>query len=505
MLTEKIKSPPVAAMVSSFVCGCITHLFALVTILHNYDNIGNLPGGYGTGAISGRWFLQALGELFLRTGLNYNLPLFNGLVFLLLVAACAGILVATAQIKSCRIAVLVGMLFSVFPPACSTLFFRFTAVFYGTAMLFACTAPFLAEKYRFGWIGSILLIALSLGIYQAYIPMTIGIFVLLMLCHTLRETRKIPSLILRGISYCGILAAGYLLYFAITKLVLLGSDSVLVGYQGIDAMGQISLSEIPRLVQKAFTDVCMIPFADYCGISYRKIIKLAYLLIWIVSIPLLFCILKDRLSTLAARGFFLLLLLIFPVAINFIAVMVPSGWIYTLMVYPLVLLPCLPLILLDHLPQCSGKYLGKLVPGAIAILIFLYIYYANVNYTAMYYENRQVENYVASMVTQVRMTEGFRPDMQWVKIGKVEDPLLGSMWVEEAAYGGNSYALHLINEFSFSDWIENYIGYHIPFASEETVLEFASMQTVQDMPCWPAQGSIRIIEDTVVIKCQDLR
>ena len=102
------------------------------------------------------------------------------------------------------------------------------------------------------------------------------------------------------------------------------------------------------------------------------------------------------------------------------------------------------------------------------------------------------------------MTEGFQLEQEWVLIGDFTDPLLGSMWAEETAYGGNSYALHLINSFSFSDWIENYVGYQIPFADEETVSIFAAMEEVQRMPCYPEYGSIQIIKDTVVIKCQSL-
>lgn len=39
----------------------------------------------------------------------------------------------------------------------------------------------------------------------------------------------------------------------------------------------------------------------------------------------------------------------------------------------------------------------------LSVLALCYAYQTNVNYTALYYANRQVENYFSSIVTQVRM------------------------------------------------------------------------------------------------------
>lgn len=510
MQFNKCKTPMWIAFSSSFLCACFTHLFALTNVLHNYDDIASMPGGYGTGTVSGRWFLEFIGQLSLDLGLNYNLPLLNGLVFLLLISFSASILVKTLHITKKASAALIGILFSVFPPVASALFFRFTVIFYGFSILFSILAPFFMVRYRFGYIGSILFIALSLGIYQAYIPMTIGIFVLLLIQEVLNGKLSVISIIQRGLLYCTVLIFGFLLYYGITKLSTAAAGKDLLDYQGIQTMGQISLIDLPYLIWKAFKDVCLLPIRDYCGISYRQVIQTAYLLLIIVSFPLLVSILKNITKTISARIVLLLLCLVFPVAINFIEIMVPDGWIYTLMVYPLVLLPCLPLILLEYLPyqeqqsQKISSTIAKSVCIATILLSSLYVYYTNVNYTALHYENRQVENYLNSMVTQVRMTEGFRSDMEWVLIGDVADPLLGSMWAEETAYGGNSYALHLINSFSFSDWIENYIGYNIAFASEDTIAAFTAMEEVQHMPCWPDYGSIQIIHDTVIIKFQSV-
>ena len=218
MNLNKPKSPAWTAFCASLASGFITHLFILTNTLHNYDDIANLPGGYGSGTNSGRWFLELLGQFFQDLGLNYNLPLLNGLFFLFLVALSAGILVCTLRITRRFSAALIGILFAVFPTASSTLFFRFTAIFYGISLFFSVLAPFVMERYRFGYLGSIILIALSLGIYQSYVPMTIGIFVLLLIQSAIRGEKPASAIIGRGLCYCAVLLAGFLLYYGVTKL-----------------------------------------------------------------------------------------------------------------------------------------------------------------------------------------------------------------------------------------------------------------------------------------------
>ena len=72
MLQEKQwwKSPEFIAAAAAVVYGFAVHLFALNNVLHNHDNIASQPGGYGAGVALGRWFLEILGLLFDKVGLN---------------------------------------------------------------------------------------------------------------------------------------------------------------------------------------------------------------------------------------------------------------------------------------------------------------------------------------------------------------------------------------------------------------------------------------------------
>lgn len=74
-----------------FICtvmiGLAAHLFNLTNVLKNHDNMAMY--GYGAGIRSGRWFLQWIGELVGDVWGNYNIPFFNGLLTIILLALCA--------------------------------------------------------------------------------------------------------------------------------------------------------------------------------------------------------------------------------------------------------------------------------------------------------------------------------------------------------------------------------------------------------------------------------
>ena len=201
--------------------------------------------------------------------------------------------------------------------------------------------------------------------------------------------------------------------------------------------------------------------------------------------------------------------LLFPLAVNFIVVMVPDGSIYTIMIYSFVLVGCAPLVLLECMPQaqennqgCFSRIIGVLLAG-----IILYNgYYANVNYTALYFANRQVENFVNGLVVQARMTEGYTPEKKWVFVGEADKFMLYDMWYEAPYYGGfaGSTSQGLFNTtYSRDFWFTMYLGTGTRNASQEEQLQMQSDDRVKQMPCWSSAGSMQVLDDYLVIKFQE--
>ena len=505
--TEFRKDTVRTAVLAAFCFGLIVHLFGLVNILHNNDDIWQLPMGYGTGISSGRWMLTILGDFLLKTGFCYNLSVVNGVLFLGMLAVSAGLLVSVFRIRNRLSAALIGMIFVAFPSVTSVLFFKYTTVTYGIAILLSVLAAWVLQGKWYSVLISGACTAMAMGIYQAYVPMTITILVLLLIQQVLEGEADVWQIVRRGIYFCVALLLGVVLYFVCLKVCLAVYGTALSDYQGVDNMGKLSLGMLPTLLKRTIGDFVKLPLYNYCGLANIPALKLLYVLLGAVVAVMVCSLFIVRVKKPLMMAAALALCAVLPVAMNFVVIMCPDTLIYTLMVYSFVLLPCMPLVLLECFPDGQNRLTGFLRKGSVllvAAMIFCYSYYANVNYTAMYYGNRQVENYWNGIITQVRMTEGYDADKTWAVLGNIEDPLLDSAWEYVELYGGNRFTEDLLNQYSRLAWVSNYIGYKIPAASEERQMQLWASPQVQEMPCWPAQGSIRIVEDTVVIKFQDL-
>lgn len=499
------------AAVSAVVCGVITHLYALVNNLHNYDNIAVQPGGFGAGVTSGRWMLSILGSIADYLNMDYNLPLVNGLMFLLLLGVTAGFLADILELRRRSSAILAGMMLAVFPTAVSTMFFRYTAVYYGIGILLSVFAVWVLPRSKFGFLLSVLCTACSMGIYQAYVPITIGLLVMLMIRKTLTGDAGLKSLIRTGLYYCAAILAGVIVYYGLLRFSLLLVGKNLTAYQGINSMGRTSLKQLLYLAKEAMHYAIIFPIRDCYGLNTMYTTKFAYVLLSGVSIGLMIYLLITRAKKWSLACFAGLLYLAFALAVNFIVVMCPNTYIYAIMAYSFVLISCFPLMLLECLPERDFQkapripgVLRKVCTFCLSLLVFSYAYNANVNYTGMYYANRQAESYCATLVAQIHMTEGFTSDQKWAFLGTTEDPQLYSPWESQIFYGGMSSARELIKGYSFPDWIRYYAGRSPTYLSAEECDALAQTAQVKAMPCYPDYGSIQIINDTVVVKFQEL-
>ncbi len=504
---EAISDVKVKAALLTFVSGFFIHLFSLVNILHNYDDITYFGTRYGTGMESGRWALTYIGDIFGKIWGWPNTSYIHGTVFIFLLAASAWLIMDIFRIKKLSVGVLIGLALVTFPSTVSTLFFKYTAVYYGLAILLSVGAVWILEKTRFGWFFSIWCIAVALGIYQAYLPLTISLMIMLLIFKILKEDRNFVDIFKLGLYYCGILIMGLLLYFGILKLSLYVFNTELLDYQGVSDMGNIGIVSIFPMITRAVRECLNMPFNNYCNLAPNDILKVGYIFLSAISIILIiFTVLRNKCSNYAGRVIMLILLLVcFPLAVNFIVIMCPNSSIYTLMVFSFVVLLIFPTILYECVDEewKLGSILKKSALVIAAVMMCNYAYIANVNYQVMYFTDRQTENYLSSMLTQVRMTEGYQSSMPWAFIGdNIIDPSLKNFAANNLMYGGNG--TEYINAYSRISWFRAYFGFDIPYASEEWRVALYNDKRVKKMPCYPDNGSIRVIDGTVVIKLEDI-
>lgn len=481
----------------------ISYLYVMTNNLQNYDSIYALPKGYGSGVTSGRWFLSVLGQLMARRDWTYNIPFFNILFALIWLGIAAVLVVHILNIQHTGICFCIGAVTASFPAIGAAMFFTFTVQFYLFAILLGTAGVLLALRKRWYRIFSSLLFALSLGIYQAYYPFIAALFVLVLIREAMDPELSWQTVLKNAFLYLGLFVFGFVLYSLFSKVILAILGLQLTDYQGLDTMGKLELQAIPQMLRDIYSNFFLLCTRDYCSVSATTVVQRGILAGFVVSGLCLIAGWKSR--PLMKNLELCVLLLLLPVAANGIIIMASSGYIYTLMVCGLLALYYLPLLMVDQLkPSVKAK---KALASVICLVTFLvslnYSYQNNGNYIALYYQNQKVENYYAVMLARAKSLEGYRDDMDIAFIGyDIFDKSIRDGWDETIfQYTGKDYHVtSAINAYSRPDFIYNYFGFEIRHITNEEALDNADV--IAGMDYYPNSGSIKIIDNTVFIKCR---
>ena len=184
---------------------------------------------------------------------------FLSIVFLSLAAAAA---VLTLGLHSRTLSALAGVLMAAFPCLGYTFLYMFTASAYCLAILLAVLSVWLAQKG--GWprsLAACLLLALSMGIYQAYAAVAVSLSVLAVLRACLDHRAGWKDTLRLGLRLMGVLAAGAALYYGLLQLFLSVKGLELLSYLGMSqAGGGYPVAQLPRLILSAYKQVLVFFF-----------------------------------------------------------------------------------------------------------------------------------------------------------------------------------------------------------------------------------------------------
>ena len=425
------------------------------------------------------------------------------------------------DVKDLALAAFIGILFVTIPSVVCMNFFMFTLVYYAIGIFFSFLAGYLIVRYGKNiplQILAVLLLGCAVGTYQAYFVNTLCILVLSVVMLAAFSGTEVTAkhIFLTSVRYVVSLISGMACYFICMKLSLLHWDVALGGYQGIENMGKLNPEAIPQMLYDCYHSFFWFPRTDIFYENPTVLVKGAILLMYLVAAVLsVYALIRLRRKT----GKLVLLLLsmaAFPVAVFFIYVMVPDGYIYPLMTYSVVFIYLIILVLLDKSMQteASGLWYQRLtgqvmhwVVSLSAILIaVIYIWNANGNYLSLWYTQQHDIAYFQTMLTQIRSAEGYRDGLPFAIIGRnaeIKDSAhtTGSLIGAEFNLPGKLESN--INGYSRWHILIQYLGYNPTFLFDDKTSEIAKWEEVQAMPCYPADGSIQIINDVVVLKLSD--
>ena len=169
-LIGHLKPQYYAAFFGAIIMGFIAHMSVFAHNFPVYDTFWNIYFNQDM-ITSGRQFLTfACGPTS-----YYNLPWVNGVVSLFFLAVTAVLFTELFHIEKRSLAVLTGAVIATFPAVTGTFAFIYTADGYMLAFLAAAFTVLLADRLKYGFLPAIFLLGFSIGVYQAFLPVLLGV------------------------------------------------------------------------------------------------------------------------------------------------------------------------------------------------------------------------------------------------------------------------------------------------------------------------------------------
>ena len=277
---EQYKIP----FVSALVIGLITHMFMIVNKFPNIDSMTNFYFDQNM-ITSGRWFLMV------ACGFStfYDLNFVNGLLAIILISICAVFVTRFFDVKKKSSMILIPAIMATFPAVAATMSYMYTVDGYMLGLLLAILAAYVSRKYKLGFIAGAVLLAFSMGTYQAYVSVAI-LLCLFDIVFDVINNEDIYDVWNKGFKYLMMGIGGGALYFGILKLLLAIQHKELSDYQGINQMGKFNIAMIPERIAQMYTDFGAFAFRGRVFVNniFTMIIMSIVVSVSIVAIFVLF-------------------------------------------------------------------------------------------------------------------------------------------------------------------------------------------------------------------------
>lgn len=364
------------------------------------------------------------------------------------------------------------------------------------ALLLNIFAVFLCEKYKKGWILSILFIVFSLTLYQAYIEISVTLFMFICL-QKIAGQEKIQSIIIRILKYLCIIIVSLLLYFILIKVFTkIGIIKLSNSYNGLTDVLEFNYSNIVTLFLKTYRSLFnhfIFPKTLYAPvITFVNIIVLGYIIFSIIYNVIYYKISKIYLCL------YLLIILLFPFGMNFVYV-ISNGMIHDLMFCTMYFLYIFAI--------CLNRNIKKRDVLQVFVYIFIFVViFNNFIFANHLYLKKDLESKASlSVMTRILYQIEAQPDYE---CGKTPICFVGDINNSEIAIkrsgfknaykttGNEHYYSFTYNPNLF---IQDLLGYPINSISLQTLDSEMQIQ-IKEMPCFPNKGYITSNNGIIIVK-----
>lgn len=498
MIFERVRYEKKLAFASCFVVGLLAHMYKFTNHIPNWDSLMDFYYPTHNMIFQGRQF-QFLPAAFRAFK---DLPWIIGLLSLIYLSLIAVMLVEMFDIRGKRSIILSSALLVVSPPVTSTLGYMFTADCYFFAALMAVLAVYVTRKYRYGWSVGGILLAVGVGIYQAYLSLAMVVIILLMIRDILLERecrleREFWQLLLKNL----IMGSLALFLYNISLKFLCWLEQVsLVNHHGLGSIHFPSLQEFFQALIQSYTDTIFYYVGSISKPGLYSIASGLAMLCLILFGGILFCskhVYKKILNT----ALLLICVLLFPCVCHIFYFVTGEVEYYALMQFALVS-PFYFLFWEYEQMEFKSK-LGRWVTViSSGILVYVLVISANVVYRVQTLSYEKTYALMERVVVQMENLPEYTEAKRIAVIGSFPDTDR-YVYGTSPALAGYSDSYMVSHQKHVISMLNEYYGIELEGVSDSTIAQLMNNAEIANMPTWPRAGSVTQVDDLIVLKVSE--
>ena len=369
------------------------------------------------------------------------------------------------------------------------------------SMLMACAAFFVWRKGKLSSLLAIATVAVSLGIYQSYICVTVAL-VIIALVKDLLDGKSAASVFVSGVRAVALIVLGGLLYIVCMRCSLKLTETALADGRSNSLMqlSALSVDILPFLSGKAYSNWLNYFTKSKTFLIASPVIRTVHQLMFLAGILALIAILFSKETKPLQKALLALLLGLFPLGANAIYIL-SLGNVHDLMQYSFVFTYLLLFILLEYAVRRFSKTL--FIRQAYCALVFLVLWGGVQTANVAYHKKSLIYQATYAKMTEIAHEmhmEGFDPYVPVLIEGSL--PLQKMPGFEQVSRitgmdGNNSISS---DSKSFLSYFQYILGEPITFCTDRERILVQNDPLYDEMPPYPTYGYVRMIQDVMVVR-----
>lgn len=482
--------------------GLFAHFYKITNWLPNWDSLVFRYDEQNMVSM-GRWLLPVVCSF----SSFYNLPFLNGVIAIIFHALGGVCICKMLNVKSKIAAGLIGAVIVSFPTVTSVMMYAYVADGYAIAFFLSTLAAVYMTKEKPKFVIPAILIALSAGIYQAYITVTITLVLLHLVDELVFRKASFGTVLKKASKMLLVGLCGVILYAFILKVILRIFSVELLDYQGANQTASLSnidilasLYVVKETFRKSFFDLSV-------GVNLYVVMNVIILFFTLVFY--LKGIVTNKIYKKPASLIMTILLgIMLVLGAGALAFVNPSVDYHNLMLMGYLVFYLLFIIIYERKAEKNENHTAVkrwIILLTTALIIANQVVIANISYHKAQMAYEKSYGVLVRIADRIEQTEGTESCDKILVIGALSDSEAYSVNLTPDITGiTDGYIIRkddeVVGQSVLTSALNDYCGKNFAFISGDQKTEMLKKEEIKSMEKWPAKNCVTIVDDIVVIK-----